>query len=1285
MKKCLLLTCLLVNFIAFNQNLGLQWAGKYVNGNIPGFDFSVFEGFNKISTLDNSGNLIVVGNFLGTVDFDLSPSTSYNLTSSGSTRDIFIAKYNSSGTIIWAKRIGDDTQLYESGYSVAVDNNNNIIVAGFFSGNVDFDPSTAGNYNLTSTFDASFLMKLDGTGNFIWAQKIVEQDGQSWDFGLHLSTDNSNNIFLAGDFNGSNDFDNGPGLSTLSTIGLSVDTYILKKDPNGNLIWVKQFSSQSADYRNTPNTVVVDNIGDIYVLGHFDGTVDFDPSVNFQLYSTVQSGSTYIFDAYLVKLNSLGDLLWSKQYGTTIGNEFGVAAVVDNNNNVIVGINFDDVIDVSSNGSQIFTSNGNYDFTFCKLDNTGNFIWGKQIGGSDNDKMYSMASDPVDNIYIGGKYNYTVDFDPNAGIQTLSTTTMNSFLLKLNQNTDFVFVKEYNNTPSNSNLITSLNIDNQSNIFMCGRLYGSVDMDFTNADYTIYAPINNNDLPNGFIAKYCQFTGIPPQITLNQPLGCLTDAVLSSNYTSNNLWSTNGSNQTISVNAAGNYTLTVTDANGCTMKDMITVAVPTDANPPQVFAGLDQLLCLGGSTTLSATGASTYSWSNGLGTSPTPSVSPTASTTYTVTGTSINGCVSTDQVLVSVQNCGACFNPTTTAQIGNNGTLNGTFSATTTTYSINNDAVLSGNTTMSNASFMFASNVKLTVPSGTTLTIQGAHLYACDQMWKGIEVQDGGKVIIAPYIVSGTIQKTSLIEDALTAINILPISQQQQSQVLAVDNVTFNRNQTAISIQGYPFINANTIFTIKNSLITCRSIFNTATPLTWPLTSSVKTLNNNTNLYANPYITTAYSISTLKAPNTGRAVFGIKLNNVGLTTGTSANPVYNELIIGSTYPLEYNLFDHINTGIDVLNSNFTVQNCKFQDPKKTVITGTPSGFATGINALCTNQTKYRSQVNSESAFYNQFRAIKVDYYADCNITGNTFRSIRTIAYSASSPTTTIPGRYGVYLKCSDYNAVTIINNSMYNIEKGVYIGTESVPQFATPTINVNNNTISSNIPAQPISSNSVFDAITVLNVNSIPYNGTVNIQNNNITGVYRGILVQNWSKSFISVFLNNLTLADQANDPVQYGIAFKGNNGGTLKNQIAQNLVNGFTGSTTYTLTSGVLVESSNMNNVECNNTYNTYNGLHFKGTSNYTSTKRNTMQNNKYGFVLDGAAVQLGLQGALNAPCDNIWSGAWSPTNTPNGNFKTLVTNAADAKFSKMYIRSTNLGLASSFNPNNSYLYSNL
>lgn len=124
MKKCFLITCLLVNFIAFNQNLGLQWAGS-INEQ---YNF----GFNKSTILDNYGNLLVVGNFEGTVDFDISSASSYNLTATGTSHDIFIAKYSSNGNLLWAKRIGDDNALEESGYSVVVDNNDNVFVTGFF-------------------------------------------------------------------------------------------------------------------------------------------------------------------------------------------------------------------------------------------------------------------------------------------------------------------------------------------------------------------------------------------------------------------------------------------------------------------------------------------------------------------------------------------------------------------------------------------------------------------------------------------------------------------------------------------------------------------------------------------------------------------------------------------------------------------------------------------------------------------------------------------------------------------------------------------------------------------------------------------------------------------------------------------------------------------------------------------------------------------------------------------------------------------------------------------------
>jgi gliding motility-associated-like protein len=92
------------------------------------------------------------------------------------------------------------------------------------------------------------------------------------------------------------------------------------------------------------------------------------------------------------------------------------------------------------------------------------------------------------------------------------------------------------------------------------------------------------------------------------------------------------------------YTVTGTSAAGCVNTSTVTVTV----NPiPVVNAGLDVSICVGGSTTLTATGATTYSWAPGGQTTASITVSPTANTTYTVTGTSL-GCVATDAVLVSI-------------------------------------------------------------------------------------------------------------------------------------------------------------------------------------------------------------------------------------------------------------------------------------------------------------------------------------------------------------------------------------------------------------------------------------------------------------------------------------------------------------------------------------------------------------------------------------------------------------------------------------------------------------
>jgi len=118
-------------------------------------------------------------------------------------------------------------------------------------------------------------------------------------------------------------------------------------------------------------------------------------------------------------------------------------------------------------------------------------------------------------------------------------------------------------------------------------------------------------------------------------------------------WSNGANTASTSVSTAGTYTVTVTDSKGCTDTDNMVVTV----NPkPNASAGPDRIVCAGATTSLTATGGVSFSWSNGA-TTGSITVSPASSTTYTVTVTDINGCQATDQAVVTV-------NPIPTADAG---------------------------------------------------------------------------------------------------------------------------------------------------------------------------------------------------------------------------------------------------------------------------------------------------------------------------------------------------------------------------------------------------------------------------------------------------------------------------------------------------------------------------------------------------------------------------------------------------------------------------------------------
>ncbi len=217
---------------------------------------------------DAYGNTYTTGSFSGTADFDPSAGT-YNLTSAGS-YDIVIQKLDASGNFVWAKRMGGTD--WDGCYSISTDDSGNVYTTGFFWRTADFDPSD-GTYNLTSAGSTDiFIQKLDANGNFVWAKAL---GGIYTDIAYSISTDPSGNIYTAGSFQGTADFDPSTHTYYLTSAG-SIDIFIQKLDANGNFVWAKRMGGTSDDAGTSISTNASNKI---YITGYFNETADFDQFV----------------------------------------------------------------------------------------------------------------------------------------------------------------------------------------------------------------------------------------------------------------------------------------------------------------------------------------------------------------------------------------------------------------------------------------------------------------------------------------------------------------------------------------------------------------------------------------------------------------------------------------------------------------------------------------------------------------------------------------------------------------------------------------------------------------------------------------------------------------------------------------------------------------------------------------------------------------------------------------------------------------------------------------------
>jgi len=249
-------------------------------------------------TVDNWGNVYTTGQFRDVVDFDPTIGV-FNITSQGY-HDIFISKFDSTGSFIWAKSMGS---IYDdSGNGITVDDWGNIYTTGYYSGLnsglIDFDPN-AGIYNLNGS--GIFIQKLSSAGNFIWVKSMIEGvsfGAYSHSSGNSIALDSSNNIYTTGHFANTVDFDPNLGNFHLSSASEWIsDIFIQKLDSAGNFIWARSMGGVGEDHGDA---TTVDGFGNIYITGKYENIADFDPNFSYFYLSNTSGGQ----DVFVQKLSS---------------------------------------------------------------------------------------------------------------------------------------------------------------------------------------------------------------------------------------------------------------------------------------------------------------------------------------------------------------------------------------------------------------------------------------------------------------------------------------------------------------------------------------------------------------------------------------------------------------------------------------------------------------------------------------------------------------------------------------------------------------------------------------------------------------------------------------------------------------------------------------------------------------------------------------------------------------------------------------------------------------------
>ncbi|MBP9688604.1 MAG: SBBP repeat-containing protein, partial [Bacteroidia bacterium] len=462
----------------------LPWA-TYFGGNSSDMGLSI--------TKDAIGNIITTGNTSSSSN--IATSGSYQTTLGGNS-DVFIAKFNNSGTLQWSTFYGDIGG--EDGDGIVTDNSNNLYLVGSTTSSSGI--STTGAYQTTygggTGVGDVFIAKFNASGYRLWGTYF----GGTGDDGAYysISLDTSSNILICGLTNSTSGIAS-QGSNQSIYGGGYFDAFLAKFSSSGAIIWASYFGGSMDE---SAYGITTDRLNNIYITGNTSST-GLATLGAFQY--TYGGGAN---DVFLTKYNSFGAIQWSTYFGGN-GNDAGLSIACDTSNNILICGQTNSSSGISTTGTfqMAYAGSGSLLNGFiAKFSTTGSRIWGTYYGTSLGSETASAISiDANNNVIIVGNTESTSGLSTIGAFQTISGGGVDAYIAKFNDSGNRVWGTYFGggSIDSGKNLV----IDSNNNIYIIGYTSSSLGIATTNAYQTSRGGSND-----AFVALFSNSGSLPVKL-----------------------------------------------------------------------------------------------------------------------------------------------------------------------------------------------------------------------------------------------------------------------------------------------------------------------------------------------------------------------------------------------------------------------------------------------------------------------------------------------------------------------------------------------------------------------------------------------------------------------------------------------------------------------------------------------------------------------------------------------------------------------------------------------------